>query len=187
MTFIYSVLKRVIPVDTHCKLSQTNSFWILVQLQARQAQLKRRLAVIERRGGSAGGWRRSIYQRWKKPCTHFSRVPQGEGKGDKRAWISCVFTGAASSPVCGKLQCFAVLSEALYVLQFYSAIKGAPPPPPPPPPPSGGLSSALTVTPRSHRCKHAHWAISQGSLTRGCLLLRDEFSWPINYFLPGRT
>lgn len=164
--------------------SQTNSFWTLVQLQARQAQLKRRLAVIEGHGGSAGGWRRSIYQ---ERCTHFSRVPQGEGTGDKLAWISYVFTGAVSSPVCGKLLSFAVFSEALGMFCSFTLQSKVFPPPP-----SGGLSLTLTVTPRSHThshtCrKHAHWAISQGSLTRGCLLLRDEFSWPINYFLPGRT
>lgn len=130
------------------------------------------VALLEDGGApftSAGGTVHSFQQ----------SLPRGEkGKGDKLARIAYVFTGAASSSDGGKLLCFAVSSEA-FALSL-SNHRCTPPLADSPslPSPSGGLSLASTVTPQSHTraCKHAHWAISPGSLTRGSLLLREEFS-----------
>lgn len=160
------------------KLSQTNSSGVF-QLQARQAQLKRRLAVIERRGGSAGGWRRSIYLSWRNPALI---LPESHRAKETAQTFLDVFCFSCLWEIA--LFCHLVWSTR-YVSQFSSAIKGTPPPPPPP---SGGVrlahTSGLTHT---HTPRHAHWAISLESLTRGGLLLSNGFSWPISCFLPGRT
>lgn len=129
---------------TRRKLFQTNCFWISVQLQARQAQLKRRLAVIVKHGKLCCRMEAVHLAAPTEPCSHFPRVPQGDGKGDRLVWISYVFTGGASSPVCRKLLCFDVLSEALGMFCHFplqSKVFS---------PPSGGLGFALTVSPQSH-------------------------------------
>lgn len=112
---IPNVLALKCAIETHWYMqtnSETNSFWILVQLQGRQAQLKRRLTVIVRHGGSAGGWRRSIYQDWKSSALIFSSVPQGEGKEDRLGWISFLLSEGNCSVLLSCLKrwvCFTVL------------------------------------------------------------------------------
>lgn len=153
----------------------TNNSESSSSFRARQAQLKRRLAVIE--GTRWLCWRTEALHlpAPKEPCTHFSRVPQGAKKKETNVlWISCVFSGAVRSPLSAG-NC-SVLPSCVkhYVSQFYSAIKAAPPPHLPPP--SGGLSLVYSRTSRSHAANMLTGQFLQGSLTRGCLLLGDEFS-----------
>lgn len=118
---IPNVLALKCAIETHWYMqtnSEINSFWILVQLRGRQAQLKRRLTVIVRHGGSAGGWRRSIYQHWKSSALIFSSVPQGEGKEDRLGWISFLLSEG---------NCFAVLFEALSVFCSFTLQSKVPP------------------------------------------------------------
>lgn len=107
-------------------------------------------------------------------------LPQGEGKGDTHLLGSFVL--AQEKPLflsAGRLRCSAFDRSAAYILYF-------------------SFPHIITIwwsrlhadshTSVMHTdCKHAHWTISPRSLTRGCLLLRNEFSWPINYFLPGKA
>lgn len=182
-------------LHTHHNVSfqQTRRFWVSVQLRARWAQLKRRLAVREEHVGSAGGWRRSIYQRWRNRAL----ISAGSPTGRRRGWQTCLdllcfhrrrplLPSAGNCcvlPPCLKRRvCFAVL---------LCNQRCSPPHLHHPTPPQLSVDSHTSVShthAHTHTSrKHAHWAISLGSLTRGCLLLRDEFSWPINSFLPGRA
>lgn len=108
-------------------------------------------------------------------------LPRGEEEGDKPAWISYVSTGdglfsrpreiAVFSPCLKRRVCFAVL---------LCNQRCSPPHLHHPTPPQLSVDSHTSVShthAHTHTSrKHAHWAISLGSLTRGCLLLRDEFS-----------
>lgn len=159
------------------KLSQTNSFWIF-QLQARQAQLKRRLAVIERHGGSAGGWRRSIYPSWRSPALILA-----ESHRAKEMAQTCLDVLCLSSLWEIALFCHLVWSTGY---DFAVLLWNHPPTTTTTIWWSQLIVDAHTSVTHMHQ-RHAHWAISQASLTRVCLLLSDGFSWPINYFIPGRT
>lgn len=94
-------------------------------------------------------------------------LPRGEEEGDKPAWISYVSTGDGlfSRPREIAVFCRLVWSAG-FVLQFYSAIKGALPPTCTIPP---HLSLVLTVTPRSHTHTHTH--------TLPANMLTGQFLW----------
>lgn len=178
------------------KLSQRDCLldWILVRLQA---QLKRRLAVIEEHGGSAGGWRRSIYQRWRKRALISAQPPTGsKGKQTKLLRPRTFSQEPPSHPCLREIALFFhFVWSAGYVLQLYIQSK-VPPLNPQPPQHHQHLQHYhhLVVSARCWQAHlgHTHTNMLSGqflwvSLTRRCLLLREEFSWPINYFLPGRA
>lgn len=165
--------------DKHEK-SQTNSSWILIQLSARQAQLKRRLAVIYGHGGPAWGWRRSIYQHWRSHGLISMKSPTGRRKGrhicsdplclHRRSLFSCL-RGDCAVLLLTEVRLISCIFLSPHIITIWWSRLHA--------------DSHTSVTHTD--CKHAHWTISPRSLTRGCLLLRNEFSWPINYFLPGKA
>lgn len=145
-----------------CKVSGTNRFCILVQLQARQAQLKRRLAVI--RGGGGARWRMEALHlpALKETRTHFSKVPQGKGKGG--LGVLCFHWSAVfpmSWGICSVLlsnpenRCIAVLPCNQKVC------------------PPLLVDSHTSVTRKQQTRLRGNFS---GSLTRGRLLLRAEFS-----------
>lgn len=115
-----------------------------------------------------------------EPRSHFNEVSCREKERETHLLGSFVL--AQEKPLSlstGRLRCFAFDRSAVYILYFsfphIITIWWS------------GLHAESHTSVTHTDCKHARWTISPRSLTRGCRLLRNEFSWPINYFLPGKA
>lgn len=170
----------ILPGAHKHKLSQTNCFWILVQLQARQAQLKRRLAVIERHSSSAWGWRHSIYQRWRIRALISAESPTGrrtrrQTRSDLSSFHRRSLLHRSSVRNCSIL----LPPKRCVFCRFrmaaaYATCWSQPP-----------ADTHIAVTHMQQTCSQGNFSAiaNKGE----AFLLLDEFSWPINYFLPGRA
>lgn len=161
--------------------------WILVQFQAWWNQLRGKLYVMEEGCGTTGVTVVLHLPSPRNPALILPTLPRGGEEEDRPFWISCFYRRDLFARLCRKLLCFDVLSEAVLSRSsswlrnqrcFLHHM----------------VVSALTLTPLTP-CLTANTANMltglfcwEGSLTRGegeSFSLADEFSWPINDFLPG--
>lgn len=105
--------------------------WVLVQLSGWQQQLKMRLTIIERHGGSAEGWRCSITHSWRNHSLISAGSPTGR-RERQQTLLDLSYCHRRRLMAClqglgGKLFYFTTLSEKHgYALFCYSTIKDVP-------------------------------------------------------------
>lgn len=105
--------------------------WVLVQLSGWQQQLKMRLTIIERHGGSAEGWRCSITHSWRNHSLISPGSPTGR-RERQQTLLDLSYCHRRRLMAClqglgGKLFHFTTLSEEHgYALFCYSTIKDVP-------------------------------------------------------------